>query len=115
MTYSFPAGGTSLLLTTTEYPDWPLLMMVLMALYGLISSALLGASRMGWVGRNGVPASMHVSRKMSSEMFGAPTNLDRSATHFSRRMKLNCRDSKSQDVMILAHSKMRMSDDPAMA
>jgi hypothetical protein len=106
------------LVTTTEYPLLPLLIVIiLIAAYGLSRSVLLGELRFGKVGRNGVPARSNASTKLSSVILPLPANLSRSAMHLARsvQLKVLSLSSKFHFVMILSQSNSRSSDEPAIA
>jgi hypothetical protein len=66
-------------------------------------------------GRNGDPERRRASTKMSSVTGPLFANRSRSLIHFARFVQRNCLSSKSHEVMILSHSKRRISEDPETA
>lgn len=74
-------------------------------------SVLLGAFRLGSVGRNGDPDSRIASTNMLSVTEPLLANLSRSLMHLERLVHRNCLSSRSHDVMNLSHSKRRMSEE----
>jgi hypothetical protein len=66
-------------------------------------------------GRNGDPERRSASTNMSSVTVPLFANLSRSVMHFARFVQRNCLSSKSHDVIILSHSKRRISEEPETA